>query len=235
MWLVVIGLIWGVVWGVLVLVYGIYFWFGWLVEVWMIFIVLVGCCLVQLVMVVVWLLQVGDFVESWYKFFWIVGCDIFQFQLVQINCVVVEIVVENMVDGIIVLFFFLFFGGVLLVMVYKVVNIFDFMVGYKYEKYWVIGMVSVCFDDVVNFFFVWLSWLLFSFVVVLCWEDGVWVLCMGWCDCYQYSSFNCVWLEVIVVGVLGICFGGLNDYFGQCVEKFWIGDVVCDIVVDDIF
>ncbi|PIN63723.1 cobalamin biosynthesis protein CobD, partial [Klebsiella pneumoniae] len=33
---------------------------------------------------------------------------------------------------------------------------------------------------------------------------------------------------------LGIRLGGPNDYFGQRVEKPWIGDAVRDIAVDDI-
>lgn len=40
--------------------------------------------------------------------------------------------------------------------------------------------------------------------------------------------------EATVAGALGIRLGGPNDYFGQRVEKPWIGDAVRDIAVDDI-
>lgn len=52
MWLVVIGLTWGVAWGVLALAHGIHPWLGWLVEVWMIFTALAGRCLAQSAMAV---------------------------------------------------------------------------------------------------------------------------------------------------------------------------------------
>ncbi|WP_275340897.1 cobalamin biosynthesis protein, partial [Klebsiella pneumoniae] len=45
---------------------------------------------------------------------------------------------------------------------------------------------------------------------------------------------NCAWPEATVAGALGIRLGGPNDYFGQRVEKPWIGDAVRDIAVDDI-
>lgn len=47
MWIVVVGLTWGVCWGVLTLAQRIHPWLGWLVEVWMIFTVLAGRCLAQ--------------------------------------------------------------------------------------------------------------------------------------------------------------------------------------------
>ena len=37
-----------------------------------------------------------------------------------------------------------------------------------------------------------------------------------------------------VAGALGIRLGGPNDYFGQRVEKPWIGEATRDISVDDI-
>ena len=40
--------------------------------------------------------------------------------------------------------------------------------------------------------------------------------------------------EASVAGALGIRLGGPNDYFGERVEKPWIGDAQRDISVDDI-
>nr|MDQ6121079.1 cobalamin biosynthesis protein [Klebsiella pneumoniae subsp. pneumoniae] len=66
MWLVVIGLTWGVAWA---------YWrwrtgstrLGWLVEVWMIFTALAGRCLAQSAMAVARPLQAGDLAESRHK------------------------------------------------------------------------------------------------------------------------------------------------------------------------
>ncbi|HID7355063.1 TPA: cobalamin biosynthesis protein [Klebsiella pneumoniae] len=125
-------------------------------------------------------------------------------------------------------------GGAPLAMAYKAVNTLDSMVGYKHEKYRAIGMVSARLDDVANFLPARLSWLLLSLAAVLCREDGARALRTGWRDRYQHSSPNCAWPEATVAGALGIRLGGPNDYFGQRVEKPWIGDAVRDIAVDDI-
>lgn len=111
MWLVVIGLTWGVAWGVLALAHGIYPWLGWLVEVWMIFTALAGRCLAQSAMAVARPLQAGDLAESRHKLSWIVGRDTSQLQPAQINRAVVETVAENTVDGIIAPLFFLLLGA----------------------------------------------------------------------------------------------------------------------------
>ncbi|STV09725.1 cobalt-precorrin-8x methylmutase [Klebsiella pneumoniae subsp. ozaenae] len=95
-------------------------------------------------------------------------------------------------------------------------------------------MVSARLDDVANFLPARLSWLLLSLAAVLCREDGARALRTGWRDRYQHSSPNCAWPEATVAGALGIRLGGPNDYFGQRVEKPWIGDAVRDIAVDDI-
>lgn len=67
MWLVVIGLTWGVARGVLALAHGIHPRLGWLVEVWMIFTALAGRCLAQSAMAVARPLQAGDLAESRHK------------------------------------------------------------------------------------------------------------------------------------------------------------------------
>lgn len=66
MWLVVIGLTWGVARGVLALAHGSTR-LGWLVEVWMIFTALAGRCLAQSAMAVARPLQAGDLAESRHK------------------------------------------------------------------------------------------------------------------------------------------------------------------------
>ncbi len=203
MWLVVIGLTWGVAWGVLALAHGIHPWLGWLVEVWMIFTALAGRCLAQSAMAVARPLQAGDLAESRHKLSWIVGRDTSQLQPAQINRAVVETVAENTVDGIIAPLFFLLLGGAPLAMAYKAVNTLDSMVGYKHEKYRAIGMVSARLDDVANFLPARLSWLLLSLAAVLCREDGARALRTGWRDRYQHSSPNCAWPEATVAARWG--------------------------------
>ena len=234
MWLVVVGLTCAVAWGVLHLAAWIHPWLGWVVEVWMIFTVLAGRCLATAAQEVERPLREGNLAQSREKLSWIVGRDTSQLQPEQINRAVVETVAENTVDGIIAPLFFLLIGGAPLAMAYKAVNTLDSMVGYKHEKYRAIGMVSARLDDVANYIPARLSWLLLSAAAVLCRRDGVRALCVGWRDRYNHSSPNCAWAEASVAGALGIRLGGPNDYFGERVEKPWIGDAQRTISIDDI-
>ncbi|HHL2823042.1 TPA: adenosylcobinamide-phosphate synthase CbiB [Citrobacter murliniae] len=234
MWIVVVGLTWGVCWGVLTLAQSIHPWLGWGIEIWMIFTVLAGRCLADAARDVERPLRANNLAESREKLSWIVGRDTSQLQPQQINRAVVETVAENTVDGIIAPLFFLFLGGAPLAMAYKAVNTLDSMVGYKHEKYRAIGMVSAHLDDVANFIPARLSWLLLGVAAFLCRKDGSRALHIGWRDRYNHSSPNCAWSEATVAGALGIRLGGPNDYFGERVEKPWIGDAQRDISVDDI-
>lgn len=234
MWIVVVGLTWVVSWGVLALAHSIHPWLGWVVEVWMIYTVLAGRCLANAAQDVERPLRAGNLAASREKLSWIVGRDTSQLQPQQINRGVVETVAENTVDGIIAPLFFLLLGGAPLAMAYKAVNTLDSMVGYKHEKYHAIGMVSARLDDVANYIPARLSWLLLGVAAFLCRQDGARALQIGWRDRYNHSSPNCAWSEASVAGALGIRLGGPNDYFGERVEKPWIGDAQRDISVDDI-
>ncbi|WP_407731272.1 adenosylcobinamide-phosphate synthase CbiB [Pseudocitrobacter faecalis] len=234
MWLVVVGLSWAVAWGALALAYALHPWLGFTVEVWMIFTVLAGRCLANAARDVERPLRAGDLAQSRIKLSWIVGRDTSQLQPAQINRAVVETVAENSVDGVIAPLFFLLLGGAPLAMAYKAVNTLDSMVGYKHEKYRAIGMVSARLDDVANFIPARLSWLLLSAAALLCRANAAAALRIGWRDRHNHSSPNCAWSEATVAGALGIRLGGPNDYFGERVEKPWIGDEQRDITVDDI-
>ncbi|MFU0851575.1 adenosylcobinamide-phosphate synthase CbiB [Kluyvera cryocrescens] len=234
MWLLVVGLTYGVAWGVLRLAAWVHPWLGWGVEVWMIFTVLAGRCLARSAEDVARPLRDNNLTESRIKLSWIVGRDTSALQPEQINRAVVETVAENTVDGIIAPLFFLLLGGAPLAMAYKAVNTLDSMVGYKHEKYRAIGMVSARLDDAANFIPARLSWLLISVAAWLCRLDAARALRIGWRDRYNHSSPNCAWSEAAVAGALGIRLGGPNDYFGQRVEKPWIGDARRDIAIDDI-
>lgn len=234
MWLVVVGTTGGLSWGLLVLARSLHPWLGWVIEVWMIFTLLAARSLADAAREVERPLREGDLAQSREKLSWIVGRDTSSLQPPQIRRAVVETVAENSVDGVIAPLFFLLLGGAPLAMAYKAVNTLDSMVGYKHEKYRAIGMVSARLDDVANFIPARLSWLLLTLAAWLCREDAGRALRIGWRDRRNHSSPNCAWPEGTVAGALGIRLGGPNDYFGQRVEKPWIGDALREIGDDDI-
>ena len=234
LWLGVVGTTYIVTWGVIALLGAIHPWLGLAATVWLTYTILAARCLRDAAMGVYRALQSGSLEQSRRELSYIVGRDTTSLDCTQVSRAVVETVAENTVDGVIAPLFWLFIGGAPLAMAYKAVNTLDSMVGYKHEKYRAIGMVSARLDDVANFLPARLSWLLLSLAAVLCREDGARALRTGWRDRYQHSSPNCAWPEATVAGALGIRLGGPNDYFGQRVEKPWIGDAVRDIAVDDI-
>ncbi|WP_342324632.1 adenosylcobinamide-phosphate synthase CbiB [Kosakonia sp. BYX6] len=234
MWLLVVGVTWAVAWGVLALANAIHPWFGWCVEVWMIYTTLATRCLADMAREVEKALRHGSLAESREKLSWIVGRDTAQLQPPQITRAVVETVAENTVDGVIAPLFFLLLGGAPLAMAYKAVNTLDSMVGYKHEKYRAIGMVSARLDDVANFIPARLSWLLLSVAAWFARNNARAAWRIGFRDRRNHSSPNCAWPEGTVAGALGVRLGGPNDYFGERVEKPWIGDGIRAIDVDDI-
>lgn len=234
MWLLVVGITWTVSWGVLTLATIIHPWLGWCVQVWVIYTTLATRCLADMARDVENALRRGSLSDSREKLSWIVGRDTAQLQPPQITRAVVETVAENTVDGVIAPLFFLLIGGAPLAMAYKAVNTLDSMVGYKHEKYRAIGMVSARLDDVANFIPARLSWLLLSAAALLCGHHARNALRIGFRDRRHHSSPNCAWPEGTVAGALGVRLGGPNDYFGERVEKPWIGDERRAIEVDDI-
>lgn len=234
LWLVVVGLTWLLSWGVIALTTHIHPWLGWLVEVWMIYTLLAGRCLSDAAMAVHQALQHDSLEDSRRQLSWIVGRDTSQLEKPQITRAVVETVAENSVDGVIAPLFFLLLGGPPLAMAYKAVNTLDSMVGYKNPKYRAIGYVSARMDDVANLIPARLSWLLLSTAAWLLKADYRQALRIGWRDRYQHASPNCGWSEATVAGALGVRLGGPNDYFGERVEKPWLGDDCREISLSDI-
>lgn len=234
LWLVVVGTTWGVSWGLLHIANLVHPWLGWLVEVWMIYTVLAARCLSDAALDVYRALKEGTLEQSREKLSWIVGRDTSQLERPQITRAVVETVAENSVDGVIAPLFFLLLGGAPLAMAYKAINTLDSMVGYKTEKYRAIGYVSARLDDAANFIPARLSWLLLSISAWFLGANPRKALLVGWRDRYQHSSPNCAWPEATVAGALGIRLGGPNNYFGERVEKPWMGDEQRGIALEDI-
>ncbi|ASA57420.1 adenosylcobinamide-phosphate synthase CbiB [Vibrio gazogenes] len=234
LWIVIVALSWGLTWLVLQAAAAIHPWVGVVACVWLAYTTLAGRCLADCANLVYRAQGQGDIEESRRQLSYIVGRDTRRLDDAQISRAVVETVAENTVDGVIAPMLYLFLGGVPLAMAYKAINTLDSMVGYQHEKYRALGYVSAKMDDLANWLPARISWLLFSVAALLLRYDARGALTIGWRDRYQHKSPNCAWSEAAVAGALGIRLGGANDYFGQRVEKPWIGDHHRMIERDDI-
>ncbi len=223
-WLVVVGTAGIGCWALLELLGTVHPMLRLVVELWLGFTTLAGRCLRDSAYAVIDPLKRGDIETSRVMLSYIVGRDTKALDEQQICRATVETVAENSVDGVIAPLFYLFIGGVPLAMAYKAINTLDSMLGYNNQKYRQIGFVSAKIDDLANYLPARLGWLLLSVSAYLLKLDSKAAFSIGWRDRYNHKSPNSAWSEATVAGALNVCLGGPNLYFGQMVEKPWIGD-----------
>ena len=224
LWVCVVGVTYAITWGLIALFGAIHPWLGLAATVWLTYTILAARCLRDAAMGVYRALQEGSLEDSRHELSYIVGRDTASLDRTQVSRAVVETVAENTVDGVIAPLFWLFIGGAPLAMAYKAVNTLDSMVGYRNEKYRAIGCVSARMDDLANLIPARLGWLLFSLAATLLGLRGRNALRLGWRDRYQHKSPNSGWSEATVAGALGVRLGGPSHYFGEPVEKPWLGE-----------
>jgi adenosylcobinamide-phosphate synthase len=169
----------------------------------------------------------------------IVGRDTNNLSKDEILKAVVETVAENTIDGVIAVFFYMIIGYFLhipaiLVYLYKSASTLDSMVGYKNEKYKDFGFASAKLDDILNFVparigaFV---MLISGAILKMDFKEGFRLFIR---DRKKHSSPNSAHSESVVAGLLKIRLGGGNYYFGEYVEKPYIGDGVKTAEIEDV-
>lgn len=82
---------------------------------------------------------------------WIVGRDTSRLSTKQIYTAVLETMAENLSDGVVAPLFYYALGGFPAMMVYKMVNTLDSMIGYRDERYRDFGCCAARLDDVLNY------------------------------------------------------------------------------------
>jgi adenosylcobinamide-phosphate synthase len=149
---------------------------------------------------------------------WIVGRDTTHLSENQIRIAVFETLSENLSDGVIAPLFYYAIGGLPAMMVYKMINTLDSMIGYKSERYLLFGKCAARLDDVVNFIPARLTALLM--VLVSGSKRGLFfIIKFG----NKHASPNSGYPEAALAGILNCRFGGPNTYQGQLVYKPFIG------------
>lgn len=153
----------------------------------------------------------------------IVGRDTTQLSDQEVRKAALETLAENLSDGVVAPLFWLLVGGVPGMMTYKMVNTLDSMIGYRTERYRKFGTVAARIDDAAN----WIPARLTALLMVL---TGGWgrrflgllqfVRTFG----PQHASPNSGWPEAALAGILNCRFGGPHVYFGEVIEKPFIGD-----------
>ena len=154
----------------------------------------------------------------------LVGRDTDLMDLPACGRATVESVGENFNDGVIAPIFYFCLFGIPGILVYKVVNTLDSMVGYRNEKYHDFGWFSAKLDDLMSFLPARISWLFLSGAAFFYTQlSGTNALKVGWKDHFKLPSFNAGWCEATVAGALKIKLCGPIWRDGRLAQNIWLG------------
>jgi adenosylcobinamide-phosphate synthase len=166
----------------------------------------------------------GSLAEAQARLAMVVGRETTELGPEEIRRAVIETVAENLADGVAAPMFFTLLLGLPGLFLYKAANTMDSMVGYKTYRYAQFGKVAARADDVLNFLPARLTALLMVLAAAVAGLDyrGAWRILRR--DARNAASPNAGWPEAAMAGALGVRLGGPSTYFGQVVEKPYIGD-----------
>lgn len=148
----------------------------------------------------------------------IVGRDTSCLSAQEIRTAALETLAENLSDGVIAPLFWYAILGVPGMMAYKMVNTLDSMIGYRNERYRKFGFAAARIDDVANF----IPARITAFLMILA-AGKPGLLKFVWKNGARHLSPNSGYPEAALAGVLNCRFGGPHDYFGETVDKPYIG------------
>jgi len=149
----------------------------------------------------------------------IVGRDTSALTAQEVRTAALETLAENLSDGVIAPLFWFVIGGPAAMLTYKMVNTLDSMIGYRTERYRRFGTVAARIDDVANYLPARITALLMMLV-----EGSPSLLRFVWKYGSKHASPNSGYPEAALAGILDCRFGGPHFYFGELIEKPYIGE-----------
>ncbi len=130
----------------------------------------------------------------------------------------IESCAENFSDGVVAPAFWFALLGLPGLIVYKIVNTADSMIGHKTPRHAAFGWASARFDDLLNLAPARLAGLLLSFVAPVVGGDVRQSLSTMWRDAKLHRSPNAGWPESAAAGALGLALAGPRQYAGEKVD-----------------
>ncbi|RLK08111.1 adenosylcobinamide-phosphate synthase CbiB [Ruegeria conchae] len=143
----------------------------------------------------------------------------------------IESAAENLSDGVIAPAFWFLVGGLPGLLVYKVVNTADSMIGYRNDKYRAFGWAAARLDDLLNLV---PARLTFVLIVALSGQWSRWGEMVE--DASRHISPNAGWPEAAMARALDIALAGPRSYDGQMRGLAWVnGNARQDIDAAEVF
>lgn len=136
----------------------------------------------------------------------------------------IETVAENMNDAVIAPLLFSFILGPAGMIAYKTIDTLDSMVGYKNEQYRELGWASARLDDIASWLPARITAACLIFASLLPGYSARSSLSTVRSDARKTSSPNAGYPEAAVAGALKVKLGGPDYYFGEKVEKPYLGE-----------
>lgn len=159
----------------------------------------------------------------------IVGRDTSELSAQEIRTAALETLAENLSDGVIAPLFWYMVAGLPGMMVYKMINTLDSMIGYRNDKYKEFGCFAARLDDVANYIPARLTALL---MVVVSGKISLISFVRRYGS--QHASPNSGYPEAALAGILDCRFGGPHNYFGQEFWKPFIGSNERLLTINDM-
>ncbi|BER91268.1 adenosylcobinamide-phosphate synthase CbiB [Atrimonas thermophila] len=206
----------------------------WMVEIYLVFSLLAFRSLWLSGKKVFLALQKGNLEEARKNLRNLVGRDTEHLAEWEVVRACVESLAENFNDAVVApLFYASLFGG-LGILIYKVVNTLDSMLGYRDFRYFFFGFASARLDDLLNFIPARLSALFLGIAALLLGKSPKRALTTA----FQYARFhpspNAGWPEAAMAGALGVRLGGVNYYQGKREERPFLGEALRELVPERI-
>ena len=128
-----------------------------------------------------------------------------------------ESAAENLSDGVIAPAFWFLIGGLPGILIYKMVNTADSMIGYRTPQYEAFGWAAARFDDLLN----WIPARLTAVIIVVAYRRfGDWPAIVA--DARRHKSPNAGWPEAAAARALDIALAGPRVYDGKKQELAWV-------------
>ena len=153
-----------------------------------------------------------------------VGRDTDRMDMAACKRAVIESFSENLSDGVIAPLLYLLLFGVPGMLLYKIINTLDSMVGYRHGQYLQFGWFSAKLDDLINWIPARLSWLLISgsaFFFPGCSAKKAFQI--GWSQNHVLPSPNAGWPQAAAAGALQLKLVGPIWRKGELAHNHWIG------------
>ncbi|MBM3599198.1 MAG: cobalamin biosynthesis protein [Alphaproteobacteria bacterium] len=147
----------------------------------------------------------------------------------------IESCAENFSDGVVAPVFWYVLFGLPGLLVYKIVNTADSMIGHPSPRYADFGKAAARLDDAMNLIPARLSGVLLA--IAACFAptaNPAGAFATMWRDAGKHRSPNAGWPEAAMAGALGVALAGPRRYAERTVEDPWIGNGRARALPEDI-